>query len=124
MGVVDGTWINDDVEWATWPKWLRDIAKAKQLMAEAGVPNGFNVDCDADAELLSARRAHRVALVAIGIRAAAGDGTRCLLKKMQGGCASGPACRSFSMPRGSAGPGPTGHAMFKCGGFNAKTSSV
>ena len=40
MGVVDGNWINDDVEYgaATWPKWPHDIAKAKKLMAEAGFP--------------------------------------------------------------------------------------
>ena len=45
MGVVDGNWINNDVEYGLeWPKWPRDLAKAKQLMAEAGFPNGFNVD--------------------------------------------------------------------------------
>ena len=45
MGVVDGNWINNDIEYAMeWPKWPHDMAKAKQLMAEAGYPNGFNVD--------------------------------------------------------------------------------
>ena len=44
LGRVDGNWINDDVENALdWPKWSRDVAKAKNLMAEAGYPNGFKV---------------------------------------------------------------------------------
>jgi peptide/nickel transport system substrate-binding protein len=42
FGRVDGNWINDDVEYSLdWPKWPRDIAKAKQLMADAGYPDGF-----------------------------------------------------------------------------------
>ena len=42
LGRVDGNWINDDVESALdWPKWPRDVTKAKQLMAEAGYPDGF-----------------------------------------------------------------------------------
>ncbi|MGH7114817.1 MAG: ABC transporter substrate-binding protein [Stellaceae bacterium] len=44
-GVVDGNWINDDVLYGMpWPKWPHDVAKAKKLMAQAGYPNGFNVD--------------------------------------------------------------------------------
>ena len=63
LGRVDGNWINDDVEYGiAWPKWEHDIAKAKQLMAEAGHPNGFNVDWLTPLpELLFARRAHRLA---------------------------------------------------------------
>ena len=45
LGKVSGNWINDDVEYALeWPKWEHNVAKAKELMAEAGHPNGFNVD--------------------------------------------------------------------------------
>jgi peptide/nickel transport system substrate-binding protein len=45
LGVVDGNWINDDVEYyLPWGKWPHDVAKAKQLMAEAGHPNGFTYD--------------------------------------------------------------------------------
>jgi peptide/nickel transport system substrate-binding protein len=45
LGRVDGNWINDDVEYALdWPKWPRDVAKAKKLMADAGYPDGFTYD--------------------------------------------------------------------------------
>jgi peptide/nickel transport system substrate-binding protein len=45
LGRVDGNWINDDVEYALdWPKWSRDVAKARKLLAEAGYPNGFSYD--------------------------------------------------------------------------------
>jgi len=45
MGRVDGNWINDDVEYGLpWPKWEHNLAKASQLMAEPGLPNGLNVD--------------------------------------------------------------------------------
>jgi ABC-type transport system substrate-binding protein len=45
LGKVDGNWINDDVEYAIdWPKWEHNVEKAKQLMAEAGHPNGFTFD--------------------------------------------------------------------------------
>lgn len=45
LGKVDGNWINDDVEYAIdWPKWPHDVAKAKQLMAAAGYPDGFAID--------------------------------------------------------------------------------
>jgi peptide/nickel transport system substrate-binding protein len=45
LGRVSGNFINDDVLYALdWPKWPRDVAKAKKLMAEAGYPNGFNYD--------------------------------------------------------------------------------
>jgi peptide/nickel transport system substrate-binding protein len=45
LGRVSGNWINDDVQYGLeWPKFPRDVAKAKQLMKEAGYPDGFSVD--------------------------------------------------------------------------------
>ena len=45
LGVVDGNWINDDVEYyLPWGKWPHDVAKAKKLLADAGYPNGFQYD--------------------------------------------------------------------------------
>jgi Electron transfer flavoprotein-ubiquinone oxidoreductase, 4Fe-4S len=45
MGRVSGNWINDDVEYALdWPQWETNIPKAKELMKQAGHPDGFKVD--------------------------------------------------------------------------------
>ena len=42
MGVVDGNWINNDVLYAMeWPAFERDLERARQLLKEAGYPNGF-----------------------------------------------------------------------------------
>ena len=53
-----------------WPKWPHDIAKAKQLMAEAGHPNGFTVDWVTPVPNYYSRGERIVSqLQAIGIRA-------------------------------------------------------
>lgn len=45
LGRNAGNWINDDVQYGlTAPEFKRDVARAKQLMAAAGFPNGFDVD--------------------------------------------------------------------------------
>src|SRR5216110_1643221 len=45
MGKPTGNWINPDVQYAIeWPEFERNVDKARQLLREAGYPNGFNVD--------------------------------------------------------------------------------
>ena len=63
LGEVDGNWINDDVEYAIkWPKWERNVEKAKTLLADAGYPNGFEYRlADAGPALFFARRARALA---------------------------------------------------------------
>jgi peptide/nickel transport system substrate-binding protein len=70
LGQVDGNWINDDVQYGlVWPKWPYNLAKAKKLMAEAGYPNGFNVDWLTPAPPFYSRGERVIAqLQAIGIR--------------------------------------------------------
>jgi peptide/nickel transport system substrate-binding protein len=70
LGRVDGNWINDDVEYALeWPKWEHNVAKAKQLMAAAGYPDGFNYDWLTPAPPYFSRGERILAqLQAIGIR--------------------------------------------------------
>ena len=124
MGVVDGNWINDDVEYGLkWPKWPRDLAKAKQLMAEAGVPNGFNVDWVTPTPNYYSRGERIVSqLQAIGIRAKLQVMERGVyLKKMQGGLREWPGVQIIFNATRLGGTWSNWYdTMFKCGGFNAK----
>jgi peptide/nickel transport system substrate-binding protein len=87
LGTVDGNWINDDVQYGLeWPKWPHDVAKAKQLMAEAGHPNGFNVDWLTPAPPFYSRGERVVAqLQAIGIRTRLQTLERAIYQKRQQG---------------------------------------
>jgi peptide/nickel transport system substrate-binding protein len=45
MGKPTGNWINNDVQYGIeWPEFERDVNRAKQLLREAGHPNGFEMD--------------------------------------------------------------------------------
>jgi len=88
LGRVDGNWINDDVEYGLpWPKWEHNVAKAKKLMADAGYPNGFNIDWLTPAPPYYSRGERIVSqLQAIGSRAKLQTIERgVFLKRLQGG---------------------------------------
>lgn len=124
MGVVDGNWINNDVEYGMeWPKWPRDVSKAKQLLAEAGFPNGFNVDWVTPTPNYYSRGERIVSqLQAIGIRSKLQVMERGVyLKRMQGGLREWPGTQIIFNATRIGGTWSNWYdSMFKCGGFNAK----
>lgn len=71
QGTVSGNWINPDVQYGLkWPELEQNIEKAKQLMKEAGHPNGFAVDWLTPLPPFTARAERIISqLQAIGIRA-------------------------------------------------------
>jgi ABC-type dipeptide transport system, periplasmic component len=93
-----------------WPKWPYDLAKARQLMAEAGYPNGFDVDWVTPTPNYYSRGERIVSqLQAIGIRSKLQVMERGVyLKKMQGGMREWPGTQIIFNARASAVPGPTG----------------
>jgi peptide/nickel transport system substrate-binding protein len=124
MGVVDGNWINNDVEYGLeWPKWEHNIAKAKKLLAEAGHPNGFNVDWVTPTPNYYSRGERIVSqLQAIGIRSRLQVMERGVyLKKMQGGIKEWPGVQIIFNATRIGGTWSNWYdSMFRCGGFNAK----
>jgi peptide/nickel transport system substrate-binding protein len=124
MGVVDGNWINNDVEYGMeWPKWPHDLAKAKQLMAEAGYPNGFNVDWVTPTPNYYSRGERVVSqLQAIGIRSKLQVMERgVFLKRLQGGLREWPGVQIIFAATRIGGTWSNWYdTHFKCGGFDAK----
>jgi peptide/nickel transport system substrate-binding protein len=124
MGVVDGNWINNDVEYGMeWPKWPQDVAKAKKLLAEAGYPNGFNVDWVTPTPNYYSRGERIVSqLQGIGIRSRLQVMERGVyLKKMQGGMREWPGVQIIFNATRIGGTWSNWYdSMFRCGGFNSK----
>jgi len=124
LGLTDGNWINDDVELGMpWPKWPRDVAKAKQLLAEAGYPNGFNVDWVTPPPNYYSRGERIVSqLQAIGIRAKNQVMERgVFLKKMETGLSQWPGVQIILNATRIGGTWSNWYeSMFKCGGFQGK----
>src|SRR5216684_6475221 len=124
MGLIDGNWINDDVEYGMqWPKWPHDVARAKQLMAEAGHPNGFNVDWITPVPNFYSRGERVVAqLQTIGIRAKLQVMERgVFFKKMQGGLKEWPGVQIIINAGRIGGTWSNWYdSMFRCGGFQAR----
>jgi len=124
MGVVDGNCINNDVEYGIeWPKWPHDLAKARQLMADAGFPDGFDVDWVTPAPDYYFRGERIVSqLRAISIRSKLQVMERGVyLKKLHGGLKAWPGVRiMFSATRICGTWSNWYDTRFKCGGFNAQ----
>jgi peptide/nickel transport system substrate-binding protein len=124
MGVTDGNWINDDVEYGMpWPKWEHNIAKAKELMAAAGYPNGFNVDWVTPVPNYYSRGERIVGqLQAIGIRSKMQSMERgVFLKRIESGLSSWPGVQIILNATRIGGTWSNWYeSMFKCGGFQSK----
>ena len=124
MGQVDGNWVNDDVEYGLpWPKWEHDVAKAKRLMAEAGFPNGFNVDWVTPVPNYYSRGERIVSqLQAIGIRSKMQTMERgVFLKRLQGGLKEWPGVQIIMNAARVGGTWSNWYDSFmRCGGFNGK----
>ncbi|MGH7062483.1 MAG: ABC transporter substrate-binding protein [Stellaceae bacterium] len=121
LGRVDGNWINDDVLYGMpWPKWPRDVAKAKKLMAEAGYPNGFHVDWLTPAPPYYSRGERVVSqLQAIGIRTKMQTLERAVYtKRRQAGLKEWPGVNIIlAGARIGASWANWYESVFKCGGF-------
>ena len=123
MGRISGNWINDDVQYALeWPKFPRDLAKAKALMKEAGYPNGFNVDWVTPAPNYYSRGERIVSqLQNIGIRSKLQVMERAVfLKRQQGGLKEWPGVQIImNGARIGASWANWYESNFKCGGYLA-----
>jgi ABC-type transport system substrate-binding protein len=124
LGRVDGNWINDDVEYGMpWPKWEHNIPKAKQVMAEAGFPNGFNVDWVTPLPDYYSRGERIVSqLQSIGIRGKMQTMERgVFLKRLQGGLKQWPGVQIILDAARVGGTWSNWYDSFmRCGGFNGR----
>src|SRR5919108_2387512 len=124
MGKPTGNWINNDVQYAIeWPEFERNLPKAKQLMSEAGYPNGFNVDWLTPAPAYYSRGERIIAqLRDIGIRAKLQVMERgVFLQKQQGGLKEWPGIQMILNGARIGGSWANWYeAMMTCGGFNAR----
>jgi peptide/nickel transport system substrate-binding protein len=124
LGKVHGNWINNDVQYAIdWPEFERDLGRAKQLMSEAGYPNGFDVDWLTPAPAYYSRGERIIAqLRDIGIRTRLQVMERGIFyQKLQAGLREWPGRQIIlngARIGGSWANWYEGH--FKCGGFNSK----
>jgi len=124
LGKVTGNWINPDVQYAIeWPEFPRNVDKAKQLLREAGYPNGFDVEWLTPLPTFYSRGERLVAqLREVGIRARMQTMERGIfLQRLQGGLKEFPGTQIIlhgARIGGSWSFWYEGH--FKCGGFNSR----
>jgi len=124
LGRVDGNWINDDVVYGMpWSKWPHDPVKAKQLLAEAGFPDGFNVDWVTPLPDYFSRGERIVStLRKIGIRGKLQVMERgVFLKQLQGGLKQWPGTQIILKAARIGGTWSNWYDSYmKCGGFNGR----
>jgi peptide/nickel transport system substrate-binding protein len=124
LGKITGNWINDDVQYAIpWPAFEHDVARARQLLREAGYPNGFAVDGLTPVPTFYSRGESVVTqLGQIGIRAKLQVMERgVFLQKLQGGLKEWPGVQIiFNAARVGGTWANWYEAFFKCGGFNSR----
>ena len=104
-----------------WPEFERDLEQARQLMHEAGYPNGFTVDWLTPVPAYYSRGERVIAqLREIGIRAKLQVMERgVFLQKLQGGLKEWPGVQIlFNATRIGGSWSNWYEAFFKCGGFN------
>jgi ABC-type transport system substrate-binding protein len=124
MGKVTGNWINDDVQYAIdWPEFPRNVEKAKQLLREAGHPNGFDVAWVTPLPAFYSRGERIIAqLREVGIRGRLQTMERGIFfQRLQGGLKEFPGTQIILHGARIAGSWSfwyEGH--FKCGGFNSR----
>jgi peptide/nickel transport system substrate-binding protein len=124
LGKPTGNWINNDVQYAIeWPEFERNVERAKQLMREAGFPNGFSVDWVTPVPPFYSRGERVIAqLRDIGIRARLQTMERGIfLQRLQGGLKDWPGIQIiFQAARVSGSWSFWYEAFFKCGGFSSR----
>jgi peptide/nickel transport system substrate-binding protein len=124
MGKIHGNWINNDVQYAIdWPEFERDVPRAKQLMREAGFPDGFDVDWLTPVPAYYSRGERVIAqLREIGIRARLQVMERGIfLQRLQGSLKDWPGVQIILNGARIAGSWSFWYeAYFKCGGFNSR----
>ena len=124
MGKVTGNWINDDVQYAIdWPEFPRNVEKARQLLREAGHPNGFEFSWITPLPTFYSRGERIIAqLREVGIRGKLQTMERGIFfQKLRGGMKEFPGVQMILHGVRIAGSWSFWYeANFKCGGANSR----
>ena len=124
LGKPTGNWINNDVQYAIeWPEFEKNVERAKQLLREAGYPNGFDVDWLTPLPAYYSRGERIIAqLREVGIRARLQSMERgVFFQRLQGGLKDWPGTQIILQGARIAGSWSFWYeAYFKCGGFSSR----